>query len=132
MTPPGSHPRSQVSPRRADGRRAISGPHIGPVRLTVTRVVLAVALLGGLAFLAYAVVVRDQLQVPLMASGFAIVGLALAAIAVVGAANVIRAGREGRDGVAFATALAGGLAGMMGLMSLAAAVVMALIWRSNA
>lgn len=132
MSQPKSRPRSQASPRRANGHRARSGLHVGPVRITVTRVVLAIALIGGLAFLAYAVVVRDQLQVPLMASGFAIVGLVFAAIAIVGAANVIRSGREGRDGLAFASALGGGVAGIVALMCLAAALVMALIWRSNA
>ncbi len=132
MSQPRSRPRPQASPRRADGHRARTGLRVGPVQVTVTRVVLAIALVGGLAFLAYAVVVRDQLQVPLMASGFAIVGLVFAAIAIVGAANVIRAGREGRDGFAFASALGGGVAGIVALMCLAAALVMALIWRSNA
>src|SRR5690606_34311482 len=89
-------PRPQAVPRHAEPRRSeprsrAVGPHVDPVRITVTRVVLSVALLGGLAFLAYAVIVRDQLQVPLMASGFAIVGLVFAAIAIVGAANVVRA-----------------------------------------
>lgn len=124
-------PPSHVSPRRPDGRRARVGPHLGPIRITPTRVMLTVGLVGGLAFLAYATIVRDALQIPLMASGFAIVGLACAAIAVVGAANVIRAGREGREAAAFVNALGGGIAAVVALMSFAAALVFALLWRSN-
>jgi len=131
MTPSRYDRRSQVSRRTADGRRARVGPHIGPLRLTPTRVLLTVALLGGTGFLVYAVVVRDQLQVPLMASGFAIVGLVFAAIAVVGAANIVRAGREGRDGSAFLNAVVGGVAGIIALLSLAAAVIMGLILNGN-
>lgn len=129
---PSSRPAtSHVSPRRPDGRRARVGPHLGPIRITPTRVMLTIGLVGGLAFLAYATIVRDALQIPLMASGFAIVGLACAAIAVVGAANVVRAGRDGREAAAFVNALGGGIAAVVALMSFAAAVVFALIWSSN-
>ena len=48
------------------------GPHLGPFRITPLRVTLVIALGGGIAFLAYATFVRDQLQVPLMATGFAV------------------------------------------------------------
>jgi hypothetical protein len=89
---------------------------------------LLIALLGGLGFLAYAVLVRDQLQVPLMASGFAVIGLVFAAMAVLALVSVVRAGRAGRDGTAVMTALLGGLIAVAALMSLAGAVIMSLIW----
>jgi hypothetical protein len=89
---------------------------------------LLIALLGGLGFLAYAVLVRDQLQVPLMASGFAVIGLVFAAMAVLALVSVVRAGRAGRDGTAVMTALFGGLIAVAAFMSLAAAVIMSLIW----
>jgi len=119
--------------RRAPARRSRppeprTGAHVGPLRITPARVTLLVALLGGLAFLAWAVVVRDQLQVPLMTSGFAIVGLAFAAAAAMAAASVVRAGREGRDGTAVATAVLGGLLAIAAFVSFAAAFIMALIW----
>ena len=69
---------------------------------------LFVALLGGFAFLAYAVFVRDQLQVPLMATGFAVAGIVFGVVAVLAVLGVVRAGREGRDGRAVMTALVGG------------------------
>jgi len=103
-------------------------PRIGPVGISPLRVMLFIALLGGLAFLAYAVLVRDQLQVPLMASGFAVVGLVFAAMAVLAVVSVIRAGRDGRDGTAVMASVFGGLLAAAALMSLAAAVVMSLIW----
>ena len=134
--------RSQVSPRGSQQRRTVNGygaqeapasgrgrgPHIGPIGLSPVRVMLLIALLGGLGFLAYAVLVRDQLQVPLMASGFAVIGLVFAAMAVLALAAVVRAGRAGRDGTAVMTALVGGLIAVAALMSLAGAVIMSLIW----
>lgn len=89
---------------------------------------LAVALVGGLAFLAWSIIVRDQLQIPLMASGFAIIALVFAAMAVMAVAGVVRAGRDGRDGRAVLTALVGGLLAVAAFMAFAAAVIMALIW----
>ena len=74
------------------------GPHIGPLRITPGRVFLFVALLGGLGFLAYSIFFRDALQVPLMATGFAICGIAFAIAAFMSLAGVISAGHEGRDG----------------------------------
>ena len=122
-------PRTPASPQPAapaPGRRR--GPHVGPVGISPLRVMLFVALLGGLAFLAYALLVRDQLQVPLMASGFAVIGLVFAAMAVLAVMSVIRSGRDGRDGMAVMTALFGGLIAVAAMMSLAAAVIMSLIW----
>ena len=77
-------PRRRTPPRRAARRprRGSRGPHLGPVRITPLRVTLLVALLGGIGFLAYATLVRDQLQVPLMATGFAVCGIVFAVVAV--------------------------------------------------
>jgi hypothetical protein len=132
--------RSQATPRNPAGQRAATprapaprpsqrrGPHLGPVGISPLRVMLLIALVGGLAFLAWSVFVRDQLQVPLMASGFAVIGLVFAAMAVLALISVVRAGRDGRDGTAVMTALFGGLIAVAALMSLAAAVIMSLIW----
>jgi hypothetical protein len=114
--------------RGVDAGRTWSGPHIGPVRVTPARVTLLIALAGGLGFLGYSMIVRDQLQIPLMASGFAICGLVFAATSAMGVAGVLRAGREGRDGAAVLSALLAGMLAVASLMSLAAAVIMSLIW----
>ena len=107
------------------------GPHLGPLRVTPARVSLLIAFAGGVAFLGYSMIVRDQLQIPLMASGFAICGLVLAAMAVMGVAGVIRSGRDGHDGAAVLSALVAGLVAVASLLSLAAAVIMSLIWSST-
>ena len=107
------------------------GPHLGPIAITPVRVILAIAFVGGVAFLAYSLLVRDQLQVPLMASGFAVIGLVLGAMAVLALAGVVRAGRAGRDGTAVATALFGGLLAAAALMALAGAAIMSMIWTGS-
>lgn len=115
------------APRGGSPKRK-RGPHIGPIGISPLRVTLFIALLGGLGFLAYAVFVRDALQVPLMASGFAVIGLVFAVMAVLALLSVVRSGRDGRDGMAVMTALFGGLIAVASLMSLAAAVIMSLLW----
>jgi hypothetical protein len=113
--------------RPASDVARVSEPRRG-VRITPGRVTLGIALAGGLAFLAYSVMVRDQLQIPLMASGLAIVALVFAAMAVMAIAGVVRSGREGRDGRAVAIALVGGLLAIAAFMAFASAIIMALIW----
>jgi len=138
--------RSQVSPRTAGGRsRARTGPaypgyepdpprrgpHLGPVAITPLRVTLLIALVGGLGFLLWAVLVRDQLQVPLMATGFAICGIVFGVAAALAVVSVVRSGRAGRDGTAVVTALFGGLIAVAAMMALAAAVILGLIWSGS-
>jgi hypothetical protein len=89
---------------------------------------LGIALLGGLAFVLWSVLVRDKLQVPMMATGFAVIGLVFAAMAVLALVSVVRAGRDGRDGTAVLAALMGGLIAAAAFMAFAGAVIMSLIW----
>jgi hypothetical protein len=104
------------------------GPHLGPVALTPVRVMLLVALVGGLAFLAYSVLVRDTLQVPLMATGFLVCGIVFGLMTCLAVVAVIRAGRERRDGTAVLVALGGGVLAVASLLSLAAGMIFAMIW----
>jgi hypothetical protein len=89
---------------------------------------LLVALVGGLAFLAYSVLVRDTLQVPLMATGFLVCGIVFGLMACLAVVAVIRAGRERRDGTAVLAALGGGVLAMASLLSLAAGLIFSMIW----
>jgi drug/metabolite transporter (DMT)-like permease len=118
---PDERARSTPAPRRR-------GPHLGPLRITPSRVFVLVALIGGLGFLAYSIFFRDALQVPLMATGFAVCGIAFAIAAFMSLAGIISAGREGRDGRAFFTSLVGGLLALAAMGCLAAAVIMGMIW----
>ena len=124
-TTPSDDERWRSSGTPSQGR---SGPHLGPIRITPARVFLVVALFGGLGFLAYSIFFRDALQVPLMASGFAVVGIVLGIAAFMSIGAVVTAGREQRDGAAFFTALFGGFLAVGSLMCLAAAVIMSMIW----
>lgn len=92
---------------------------------------LAVALVGALAFLGYALLVRDELQVPLLATGFLVLGLVLGAVAGSGGVATYRAAAEDRGGRAMALALVGGLAAVAAFGSLAAALIFAMLWRSG-
>ena len=116
----GTSPSARRAPR--------TGPHIGPLRITPLRVFLAIALVGGVAFLGWSVLVRDANQVPMMATGFAVCGLVLAVLAAMSVGRIVSAGREGRDGTAVITALVGGLIAMAAMLLLAGAVIMSLLW----
>lgn len=123
--PDGANPR--VAPARDEPHRS-RGPHLGPFRITPLRVTLVIALVGGIGFLLYSTFARDQLQVPMMATGFAICGLVFAAVAVLAVVGVVQAGRDGRDGRAVLSAVAGGLVAVGALMFLSAALIMGMIW----
>ncbi len=93
------------------------------------RAVLAIALAGSLAYLAYALTVRDTSQIPMLASGAAVLGIVFVALAVAGAWNTYQAGVEGRSGRAFGLALGGGIAAMIGFVCFAFAIVLALVFQ---
>jgi hypothetical protein len=98
---------------------------IGPLPVTVTGVLIVVALVGSLAYLGYAVTVRDASQIPLLASGAVVLGLVFAAVAFVGARAAWRSSLRGRDGRAFAHALVGGIASLVAAACFAGAFILA-------
>jgi hypothetical protein len=120
-------PRRQVSPRAPDGSRRRTGLHIGPVRVTPTRVFLAVALFGSLLYLAYAVTVRDTSQIPALASGALVLGLVFGMLATVGGIETYRAARTGRAARSVVAAVTGGVAGIVSLACFAAAAILAVL-----
>ena len=89
-------PRRQVSPRAPDGSRRRTGLHVGSMRVTPTRIFLAVAFLGSLLYLLYAVNVRDTTQIPALASGALVLGLVFAMLATVGGIETFQASRANR------------------------------------
>jgi hypothetical protein len=99
--------------------------HIGLVPVTVTGVLIAVALLGSLAYMGFAVTVRDASQIPLLASGAVVLGLVFAAVAFVGARAAWRSSIRGRDGRAFGHALIGGIASLVAAACFAGAFILA-------
>ncbi len=119
--------RWQVSPRRADGSRG-RRPEENPFRVTPTRVTLAIALVGSILFVAYALTVRDPSQIPMLSAGSAILGVVFVALAIAAAAATYRAGTGGRAGRAFGIAVLGGISVLLASASFAAAVILALVW----
>ena len=117
-------------PTRADAaarepRR--TGPHLGPIPITVTGVLILVALVGSLAYVGYAISVRDPSQIPLLASGLVVLGLVFAAIAVVGARAAWRSSVRGSDARAFGHALIGGIAALIAAGCGSLAVILFLV-----
>ncbi len=121
--------RSQVSPRNPDGSRGRVRPHLGPIRLTATRVTVAVALVGSLLFVLYAITVRDASAIPMLASGAIVLGLVFGALAIAGGVATYRAASGGRSGTALGQALLAGLAAIVACGCFAVAFVLVLLWR---
>jgi hypothetical protein len=107
------------------GAPPLATRRIGPVPVTVTGVLIVVAMIGSLAYLLYAVTVRDASQIPLLASGAVVLGIVFAAVAFVGARAAWRSSLGGRDGRAFAHALVGGIASLAAAACFAGAFILA-------
>jgi hypothetical protein len=114
-----------VPPRRPPSAPR-SGPRIGPLLITPVRVVLVLALVGSLAYVAFALTVRETAQLPLLSSGAAVLGIAFMALAVSGFLGIRQAGYEGNDRRAVLLALLGGLAAIIAFGCFAAAIVLAM------
>jgi hypothetical protein len=122
--------RSQVSPRNPDGSREPrprGGLHIGPVHVTPTVVMLVVAVVGSLAFLAYALTVRESTQIPLLAAGLLVLGIVFGALAVSGLVGTYQAGASGRPVRAMIVAILGGIASIISLLCFAGAILGAML-----
>jgi hypothetical protein len=124
------NPRSHVSPRAPNGSRRRTGAHLGPFRVTPTRTFLAIALVGSLLYLVYAVSVRDTAQIPALASGALVLGLVFGMLAIVGGVETYRAARSNRPARSVIAAVLGGLAGMVALACFAAAAIFAILSRT--
>ena len=103
----------------------------GSIRPTPIQLVVGVAFLGSSAFILFAILrVRDTSQIPMLSSGFAILGLSFVAIAVGAMINLWRAAALARTGRAVGLAVVGGLAGMAAIGCFSVAVILALLWKS--
>jgi hypothetical protein len=123
--------------RRPPVRRGVAasvgdepGRHLGSIPITATAVLIVIALIASVAYLAYALTVRDASQIPLLASGAVVLGIVFGAIAVVGARATWRSSVGGRDARAFGHAVIGGLAALAAAGCFAAAVILFLLRQS--
>jgi hypothetical protein len=132
IQPPRVDDSSHVSPRRPDGSRGRRGTFVGPVRVTPIRAVLAIALVGSLGFIAFAILkVRDSSQIPMVTSGLAVLAIVFAALSVGGAIRMWRSWQEGLQGQTVLFAFLGGVAGAIALGCISGVLVLALLWGSS-
>jgi hypothetical protein len=104
---------------------------VGPIPIAVTGVLIAIALIGSLVYLAYALlVVRDASQIPLLVSGAVVLGIVFVVMAAVGVRAAWKSSVGGRDGRAFAHAIVGGLASLAAAVCFAGAYILAAVSRT--
>lgn len=104
---------------------------LGRFRLTPMTLVVAVAFLGSSAFILYAILrVRDSTQIPMLSSGFAILGLSFVAIAFGALIQLWRAAATARLARAMGLAIVGGVSGLAAIGCFTATVLLALLWKS--
>ena len=104
------------------------GPHLGPLPITPFTVLVSLALIGSLAFIGYVVLGIDENQIPLLASGFAVLGASLAAIAIASLVGMWRAASHRRGGRALGLAIFGGLAGLAAIGCFTVTALSAMVW----
>jgi hypothetical protein len=104
---------ARVRPAARTGRRISPG-----------LIFLGVALVASIAYVLYAITVRDASQIPLLASGAVVLAIAFAALTVYAFAATLRAGREGRGGRSLLIAVVGGVAAIATAGCLAGAIIL--------
>lgn len=82
------------------------------MRFWIPAIVIALAIVGSSIFIVYVVLNVEDQQIPLMASGFVVLGASLAAVAIWSLLGVWRAASRARGGRALGLAIFGGLAGL--------------------
>ena len=115
-----------VPPDPVPARRR--GPHLGPVPLTPVNILVTLALLGSVVFIIWVVANRDADQIRLLASGFAVLGATLVAIAILSLVAMWRAASRARVGRAFVLAIFGGLAALGAIGCFTVTALMAMLW----
>ncbi len=119
--------RSNPSARRpAPSRRAgsASAHTADRRRISPGLIFLVVAIVGSIAYMAYAVTVRDTSQIPLLASGAVVLAVVFGALAAYCLRSIWRAGADARGGRALLVALVGGGAAMAAAGFAAAAIIL--------
>jgi len=115
--PPSSPPYAPAEPALSD-----MTPRRGR-RISIPGIVLGLALLGSIGFIAYVVLRIEDNQIPLVAAGFVALGGTLALIALWCLYGIWRAASRARGGRAFGLAIIGGLAGLGAIGSFAVAAI---------
>jgi hypothetical protein len=91
------------------------GLYIGPLKITPALVLVAVALIGSAAYVAYVVTQVEDEQIQLLGYGFGVMGASFAAIAIGAVIAIWRAASRARTRRALVLAIVGGVAGLLAI-----------------
>lgn len=92
---------------------------------------LAIALVGSVVFVLYAITVRDASQIPLLAAGGVVLGIVFIALALYTLRSTWRSGIDGRGGRALGLGVGGGIAAIIGAGCISGAIILFLLSQSN-
>lgn len=110
------------------------GPTIGQRlrdQVTPGRIALGAAFIVALVLIGYAARIdQTDTQLPLLITGFALLGLVFLTLAAWGCLALVRAGAEEDGRTAFFAAVLGGLSAIAAAGALGGAVILALIWKT--
>ena len=106
------------------------GRYLGPLRITPAVVLVALAIVGSLAFILYVVFRVEDEQIPLLGAGFGVLGACFAVIAIGSVFGMWRAASRARTGRAFGLAIVGGTAGLVAIGCFTFTVLATMVWRS--
>jgi hypothetical protein len=115
--------RSSPAPQHRRGR-------IGRLRLTPVTVVVGLALIGSALFILWVVAAIDEDQIPLLASGFVVMGASFTAIAIGSIVGMWRAASRAHAGRALVLAIVGGMAALAAIGCFTITALSALVWTS--
>jgi hypothetical protein len=91
------------------------GVYLGPLKITPAVVLVAIALLGSVAYIAYVVAKVEDEQIQLLGYGFGVLGASFAAIAIGSLVEMWRAASRARAGRSLVLAIVGGIAGLIAI-----------------
>jgi hypothetical protein len=103
------------------------GLYIGPLKITPAVVLVAVALLGSIAYIAYVVLRVEDQQILLLGYGFGVLGATFAVIAIGSLVEMWKAASRARAGRALGLAIIGGVAGLAAIGCLTFTVLSRLV-----
>jgi hypothetical protein len=106
------------------------GVYLGPLKITPAVVLVALAIVGSVAFILYVVFRVEDEQIPLLGAGFGVLGASFAAIALGSLVEMWRAASRTRTGRAFSLAILGGFAALVAIGCFTFTALATLVWRS--
>jgi hypothetical protein len=115
-------PSPPIAPRR--------GLYVGPLKITLPVVLVAIALLGSAAFILYVTFRVEDEQIPLLAAGFGVMGACFAAIAIGTLIEMWRAASRARAGRALGLAIVGGIAGLIAIACFTFTALATMVWNT--